>query len=352
MKSTLLKTARELRAVWMLLIVSLILFIATPLFLTGPNLLNVLLATSVTALLAAGQTFVIIIGEIDLSVGAVLGISGAVTAITLQTQPLLVGLAVGLGVGALAGLINGLLVTFLRMPSFIATLGSTSVLAGLTLFITQGNPISVANKGFLAIGQSRPLDVPMPVWIVLAVVVVFGVILARTRFGRYVYATGDNAEASRLSGIKVYRVKILAFVISGVLASIAGFILTARLGTAQPTAGTGLELAAIAAVIIGGTSLAGGRGALIGTFIGAILLGVIDNGLNLLNVSPFLQGVVKGFVILFAVFLDRNSDLIRGLWKMLSSLRPKRPSSGNSGNSSSDGSAPPAPTQPELASRH
>ena len=208
MKSTLLKTARELRAVWMLLIVSLILFIATPLFLTGPNLLNVLLATSVTALLAAGQTFVIIIGEIDLSVGAVLGISGAVTAITLQTQPLLVGLAVGLGVGALAGLINGLLVTFLRMPSFIATLGSTSVLAGLTLFITQGNPISVANKGFLAIGQSRPLDVPMPVWIVLAVVVVFGVILARTRFGRYVYATGDNAEASRLSGIKVYRVKI------------------------------------------------------------------------------------------------------------------------------------------------
>ncbi len=329
MKLTLGNLARELRAVWMLLIVALLLFIATPLFLTGPNLLNVLLATSVTVLLAAGQTYVIIVGEIDLSVGAVLGISGAISAIVMQTQPLIVGVLAGLAVGALAGLLNGLLITVLRMPSFIATLGTMSVLAGLTLFITQGNPIAVTDAGFLAIGQARPLGVPMPVWIILGVVIVFGLILVRTRFGRYVYATGDNAEASRLSGIKVYRVKILAFVISGVLASVAGFILTARLGTAQPTAGSGLELAAIAAVIIGGTSLAGGRGALIGTFIGAILLGVIDNGLNLLDVSPFLQGVVKGLVILFAVFLDRNSNIIRGLWRMLSSVKVNRPTNGS-----------------------
>lgn len=337
MKSTLGKLARELRAVWMLLIVAAILFIATPLFLTGPNLLNVLLATSVTVLLASGQTFVIINGEIDLSVGAVLGISGATSAMVMQTQPLIVGILAGIGVGAAAGLMNGLLVTFLRMPSFIATLGTMSMLEGLSLFITQGNPIAVKDAGFLAIGQARPLGVPMPVWISLGVVMVFGLLLARSRFGRYIYATGDNAEASRLSGIKVYSVKILAFVISGVLSSVAGFILTARLGTAEPTAGTGLELAAIAAVVIGGTSLAGGRGALIGTFIGAILLGVIDNGLNLLNVSPFLQGVVKGFVILFAVFLDRNSDLIRGLWRMLSSLKVIRPKDG-------PGSAPPAST--------
>jgi len=319
--STVGRLSRELRAVWMLLFVALLLFIATPLFLTGPNLLNVLLAASVTVLLAAGQTYVIIVGEIDLSVGATLGLSAAVTALTLQTQPLMVGLLVGLGVGAAAGALNGLLVTSLRMPSFIATLGSMSVLAGLTLYITRGNPVAIRNSGFLDLGQAKPFGVPMPVWIIIAVIVIFSLILARTRFGRHVYATGDNAEAARLSGINVHRVKILAFVISGALSSVAGFILAARLGAAQPTAGSGLELAAIAAVIIGGTSLAGGRGALIGTFIGAILLGVIDNGLNLLNISPFLQGVVKGLVILFAVFLDRNSELIRGLWRLMSSLR-------------------------------
>jgi ribose transport system permease protein len=315
------KLARELRAMWMLLLVAIALTIATPFFLTGPNLLNVMLAASVTVLLAVGQTFVIILAEIDLSPGAILGVSGVVTAIVLQTQPLIIGLLAGLGVGVLAGLLNGVLVTTLRMPSFIATLGTMSVFAGLTLFITQGNPIGVDNTAFLAIGQAHPLGMPMPVWISLVLTIIFGLILARTRFGRHVYATGDNAEASRLSGIKVHRVKILAFVISGALSSVAGFVLAARLGTAQPTAGSGLELVAIAAVIIGGTSLFGGRGALIGTFIGAILLGVIDDGLNLLNVSPFLQGVVKGFVILFAVFLDRNSDLVRGLWRNMASLR-------------------------------
>jgi ribose transport system permease protein len=321
MNASFVKLSRELRAIWMLILVSVILFIATPLFLTGPNLLNVLLASSVTVLLASGQTFVILLGEIDLSVGAVLALSGTTTAIVLQSQPLPVGLAAGLGVGALGGVINGVLVTKLRMPSFIATLATTSAFAGLALFITQGNPVGVKDAGFLAIGQGRPLGIPMPVVIILVVIAAFGFLLARTRFGRYIYATGDNPEASRLSGIKVHRTTILAFVISGLLASLAGFVLTARLGTAQPTAGNGLELAAIAAVIIGGTSLAGGRGALIGTFIGALLLGVIDNGLNLLDVSPFLQGVVKGLVILFAVFLDRNSDLIRGLWQL---VRPGR----------------------------
>lgn len=316
---------RELRAVWMLLFVGLVLFIATPLFLTGDNLLNVLLAASVTALLAAGQTYVIILAEIDLSVGAILGISSIVTAFTLQDQPLVVGLLAGWGVGALAGLVNGLLVTKLRMPSFIATLAMMSVLSGLTLQLSQGNPVSIEDDTFLAIGQASPLGVPNPVWIMLVAFVVFGLVLARSRYGRHVYAVGDNEDAARLAGIEVHRVKILAFVISGLLASTAGFILAARLGTAQPTAGTGLELAAIAAVIIGGTSLAGGRGALAGTLIGALLLGVIDNGLNLLDVSPFLQGVVKGLVILVAIFLDRNSDRVRALTRL---VRPRRPGSG------------------------
>lgn len=337
MKSIISSLSRELRAVWMLLFVCVILFIATPLFLTGANLLNVLLAASVTALLAAGQTYVIILAEIDLSVGAILGISSIVTAFTLQDHSLWVGLLAGWAVGAAAGLVNGILVTTLRMPSFIATLAMMSVLSGLTLQFSQGNPVSIRSDAFLNIGQSRLLGVPAPVWIMLVAFVVFGFLLARSRFGRYVYAVGDNADAARLAGIKVHRVKILAFVISGLLSATAGFILAARLGTAQPTAGTGLELAAIAAVIIGGTSLAGGRGALAGTLIGALLLGVIDNGLNLLDVSPFLQGVVKGLVILLAIFLDRNSDRVRALVRL---VRPSRGTSSGTPHTPADSLTP------------
>lgn len=317
----LLQLARELRAVWMLLVVCIGLAIASPVFATSGNLLNVGLATSVTALLAAGQTFVIVLAEIDLSVGAVLGFSAAITAMTLQHHSTVIGILVGLAVGAAAGLVNGLLVTKTRMPSFIATLAMMSVLSGLTLQLTQGNPVSVSDYNFQNIGQARAAGVPVPVWIMIVVFLVFGLLLARTRYGRYVYATGDNLEAAKLSGISVNRTKILAFVISGVLAALAGFIITARLSTAEPTAGTGLELESIAAVIIGGTSLAGGRGDLVGTLVGALILGVIDNGMNLLNVSPFLQSVVKGLVILFAVLLDRNAVTIRTWLRW----RPSRP---------------------------
>jgi len=312
MNPTLRRVLHQLRAAWMLLAVCVILAIASPVFATSANLLNVALATSVTALLAAGQTFVIILAEIDLSVGAILGFSAAITAMVLRHHSTLTGIVVGLAVGAAAGLVNGLLVTKTRMPSFIATLATLSILSGLALQLTQGNPVSVTDYNFQNIGQARIAGIPTPVWIMIVVFVIFGILLARTRFGRYAYATGDNAEAAKLSGISVDRVKILAFVISGALAALAGFIVTARLSTAEPTAGTGLELEAIAAVIIGGTSLAGGRGDLLGTIVGALILGVIDNGMNLLNVNPFLQDVVKGLVILFAVLLDRNADVIRG----------------------------------------
>lgn len=312
MNPTLRRVLHQLRAAWMLLAVCVILAIASPVFATSANLLNVALATSVTALLAAGQTFVIILAEIDLSVGAILGFSAAITAMVLRHHSTITGIVVGLAVGAAAGLVNGLLVTKTRMPSFIATLATLSILSGLALQLTQGNPVSVTDYNFQNIGQARIAGIPTPVWIMIVVFVIFGILLARTRFGRYAYATGDNAEAAKLSGISVDRVKILAFVISGSLAALAGFIVTARLSTAEPTAGTGLELEAIAAVIIGGTSLAGGRGDLLGTIVGALILGVIDNGMNLLNVNPFLQDVVKGVVILFAVLLDRNADVIRG----------------------------------------
>lgn len=305
----------QLRALWMLAFVAIALVFATPLFLQSANMLNILLTATVVALVAAGQTYVIILGEIDLSVGAVLGFSAIITASVMSDHGPVVGLVVGLAVGALAGAVNGLLVTKTRMPSFIATLATMSIFAGLTLQFSQGNPIKVTSEAFIALGQGRLLGVPTPIWIMLGATVIFGFILARSRYGRELYATGDNVDAARLAGINTDRVKIVAFMISGLLAAVAGFILTARLGTAQPTAGAGLELFAIAAVIIGGTSLAGGRGALLGTIVGAVLLATIDNGLNLLNVSPFLQGVVKGAVILFAVYIDRNSAVLVRLFR-------------------------------------
>lgn len=317
--------ALQLRAAWMLLGVALILSIATPFFFTSSNLLAIALTASITALLAIGETFVIILGEIDLSVGAMLGFTAVITAMVLPHGGLVMGLAAGLGAGAGAGLINGLLVTKVNMPSFIATLASLSILSGLTLYLTKGNPVEVGSDAFRLIGTGHILGVPTPIWILLVCAVVFGILLARSRFGRQVYATGDNFEAARLSGMPVDRVKMAAFVISGVLAGIAGFILAARLGTAQPSAGKGLELTAIAAVIIGGTSLLGGRGAVVGTVIGALLLGTIDNGLNLLNVSPFLQDVVKGAVILFAVFIDRNAGPIRIIVQSLQRMIPGAP---------------------------
>jgi ribose transport system permease protein len=319
--------ALQLRAMWMLLGVALILFIATPYFFTSSNLLAIALAASVTALLAIGETFVIILGEIDLSVGAMLGFTSVITALVLPDAGLFWGLLAGLGAGAGAGLINGLLVTKVNMPSFIATLASLSILSGLTLYLTKGNPVGISSDAFRLIGTGRILGVPAPIWILLVCAVLFGILLARSRFGRQVYATGDNFEAAHLSGMPVDRVKVAAFVISGVLAGIAGFILAARLGTAQPSAGKGLELTAIAAVIIGGTSLLGGRGAVVGTVIGALLLGTIDNGLNLLNVSPFLQDVVKGAVILFAVFIDRNAGPIRIIAQSLKRVIPGTPPS-------------------------
>ncbi len=340
-----LRLLGELRSLWMLIVLGIALSFASPVFATSNNLLNVALATSVTALLAVGQTFVIILGEIDLSVGATLSFTAALTALTLRHQPTLVGVAVGIGVGALVGLVNGILVTKTRMPSFIATLAMMSVLAGLALQVTKGNPIGVRDFSFQDIGQSYAAGVPVPVWIMVVVFVVFGLLLARTRFGRYVYATGDNAEAARLSGIPTVQVKILAFVLSGSLAALAGFIITARLSTAEPTAGTGLELEAIAAVIIGGTSLAGGRGDMLGTVVGALILGVIDNGMNLLDVSPFLQSVVKGLVILLAVLLDRNAAVIRG-WFRRSAPPPASTRSGPTPHSDGDKQASPVTTSP------
>jgi len=283
----------------------LLLWILTPHFLTVANALNVMEQTSINAIVAVGMTFVIISGGIDLSVGSLVALSGVVLASTLKSGwPVPLAMAAGLGVGAATGLINGLVIAFGRLPPFIMTLGMMSVARGAALLMTDGRPISGFDAGFRSIATGRVLGVPAPIVLTLAIYAVAHFVLSRTRFGRYVYGIGGNEEATRLSGVNVRFHKTMVYVVSGVTSAIAAVLLTARLNTAQPIAGIMYELDAIAAVVIGGTSLSGGEGNLGGTLIGALTMGVLRNGLNLLGVSSFLQQLVIGVVIIVAVLVD------------------------------------------------
>ena len=283
----------------------LLLWILTPHFLTVPNALNVMEQTSINAIVAVGMTYVIISGGIDLSVGSVLALSGVVLAAALKADwPAPLAIAAGLGVGAATGSINGLVIAFGRLPPFIMTLGMMSVARGAALLATDGRPISGFDAGFRSIATGRVLGVPAPIVLTLAIYAVAHFVLSRTRFGRYVYGIGGNEEATRLSGVNVRFHKTMVYVVSGLTSAIAAVLLTARLNTAQPIAGIMYELDAIAAVVIGGTSLSGGDGHLGGTLIGALTMGVLRNGLNLLGVSSFLQQLVIGVVIIVAVLVD------------------------------------------------
>jgi ribose transport system permease protein len=282
-----------------------LLWILTPHFLTVSNLLNVLEQTSINAVIAVGMTFVIISGGIDLSVGSLVAIAGVVLATLLQwpvSMPLAIvaALAVGFGFGGL----NGVAIAWGRLPPFIATLGMMSVARGCALLFTDGRPISGFEPSFRSLATGRPLGLPAAVAVAAIVYICAQFILQRTRFGRYVYAMGGNEEATRLSGVNVRLHKTLVYGVSGLTSGIAAVLLTARLNSAQPIAGIMYELDAIAATVIGGTSLMGGDGGLGGTLIGALIMGVLRNGLNLLGVSSFLQQVVIGLVIVFAVLVD------------------------------------------------
>ncbi|MGO4271313.1 ribose ABC transporter permease [Paenibacillus sp. TAF58] len=290
-----------------LVLIVVILSVVNGDFLTVGNIFNVLRQISINALIAFGMTFVILTGGIDLSVGSILALSSAFTA-GLMASGMNTWLAVGIGLigGLVMGAINGLLITKGKVAPFIATLATMTVFRGLTLVYTQGRPITGFKEDFAMLGKGYFLQIPMPIiWMVIAFAVLY-IILKHTTFGRRVYALGSNEEATWLSGINTSKVKILVYSISGLLAAISGIILTSRLNSAQPTAGGAFELDAIAAVVLGGTSLSGGRGWIVGTLIGAMIIGVLDNGLNLLNVSSFYQQVVKGVVILIAVLLDRS----------------------------------------------
>jgi ribose transport system permease protein len=283
----------------------LLLWILTPHFLTVSNLLNVLEQTSINAVIAVGMTFVILSGGIDLSVGSVLALSGVVLATLLhEGWPVLPAIAAGLAIGFGFGALNGIAIACGRLPPFIATLGMMSIARGCALLFTEGRPVSGFEQSFRSLATARILGIPAPVVITAAVYLVARFVLSSTRFGRYVYAMGGNEEATRLSGVNVRLHKTLVYGVSGLTSAIAAVLLTARLNSAQPIAGIMYELDAIAATVIGGTSLAGGEGGVGGTLIGALIMGVLRNGLNLLGVSSFLQQVVIGLVIVFAVLLD------------------------------------------------
>ena len=282
-----------------------LLTILSPYFLTVSNLLNVLEQTSINAVVAIGMTFVILSGGIDLSVGSIVALSGVSLATALEAgAPLPVALLAGLLAGSAAGLVNGLLITRGKLPPFIATLGMMSVARGITLFWTDGRPVSGFDAAFRSLATGRVLMIPAPVLIAAALYLAAHFLLNRTRFGLYVYAIGGNEEATRLSGVGVRFHKTMVYALAGLMSAVAAVILTARLNSAQPIAGMMYELDAIAATVIGGTSLLGGSGTIGGTLIGALIMGVLRNGLNLLGISSFLQQVVIGLVIIAAVLVD------------------------------------------------
>jgi ribose/xylose/arabinose/galactoside ABC-type transport system permease subunit len=289
-------------------------------FLTPGNLTNVLRQITYNAILAVGQTFVIITAGIDLSVGSLIELTGVVMATFANAMPfdgfglIVATLIVGLAVGCTAGFVNALPVVRLNLPPFITTLAMMLMARGLAFKIAHGQPVPLRSNAFEGMGIGYILEgwlaplrlpgVPIAVLWMLAIVVIFGVVLARTRFGRYVYAIGGNEEAARLAGINVVRTKTLVYMISGGCAAISGLLLMSRFSSGSPQTGIGSELQSIAAVVVGGTSLMGGRGAIVGTFLGALLIGVLNNVMNLIGIESYTQEIVLGAVILLAVVLD------------------------------------------------
>jgi ribose transport system permease protein len=288
-----------------LIFLCVILWILSPHFMTVSNLLNIAQQTSINAIIAVGMTFVIITAGIDLSVGSIMAFAGVVLASALNSgMPLAVALLLGLAVGLLCGIVNGLLITYGKLPPFISTLGMMSVARGAALLYTDGRPISGFEANFRFLAGGEVLSIPMPVIIMGVVYILAHLALTRTKLGRYTYAMGGNEEATVLSGVNVKWYKTAVYGLCGLLSGLAAIILTARLNSAQPIAGIMYELDAIAATVIGGTSLLGGEGRIIGTLIGALIMGVLRNGLNLLGVSSFVQQTVIGAVIIIAVLID------------------------------------------------
>ena len=296
--------ARRLSVAIGIALLFLVFSVLTSSFYQPANLLEIMLQSSINAIIAVGMTLVVMTKGIDLSVGSIVGLSSMVTT-SLLGQGFLVGTVAGLLLGTLCGLVNGVLIAKIRLPDFIVTLGTLSIYRGFALIYTSGQPIYGINRTFRAIFASYLAGIPTPVLLALAVAIIAFLVIRFTTLGEHIIAVGGNEEAARLSGINVDRVKITVYAISGLLSSLAGFILIARIGAAEPIGGTGFELQAIGAAVIGGASLFGGEGNPLGSLIGALTLGTLQNGLTLLNVPSFWQYVASGAVVILAVLADQ-----------------------------------------------
>ena len=275
-------------------------------FFTRQNIFNVLRQISTNLFLACGMTMVIILGGIDLSVGSIIALSGCISAgcVARYNLPLPIALLMGLLVGLLVGMFNGAVISKTTIPAFIVTLATMNIAKGLAYVYTGGSPVRVVTKEWQFLGAGYVGIFPTPVVILVIVLIITAIIMNKTKMGRHMYAVGGNQQAAEFSGIKVEKVKFFVHAFSGLMAGLAGIVLASRMYSGQPTAGDGAEMDAIAAVVVGGTSMAGGSGKIGGTIIGGLIIGVLNNGLNLLNVNSFWQYVVKGVVILLAVFFD------------------------------------------------
>lgn len=286
--------------------IMIVITIIAPKFMTGGNIYRVARQISFVAIVGLGVFVVILTAGIDLSVGSIVGFSGVICGLALSIGvPPFLSIIIGMGAGFFVGLINGALVSYVGITPFIVTLGMLSMARGTIWVITKGWPIENIPDSFLAIGQGEFLKIPIPVWIMVIVAIVVHVFLKYTIFGRRIFAIGGNEEATRLSGINVKRIKFFVYGISGLLSAITGIILVARFNSAQTSSGDGWELDAIAAAVIGGTSLMGGSGSVLGVLIGAAIMGVIRNGLVLMRVSAYWQTAIMGFIIVLAAVIDR-----------------------------------------------
>lgn len=297
---------RELWIFLSLVLMCIFLSFSSEYFFTVNNLLNVIRQVSIIAIIAIGATLVIITGGIDLSVGSIVAVIGVVVALSVQLGiNVWASFLIGILAGVVIGVVNGLIITRLKISPVITTLAMMMILRGLTYVLSGARPLYNLPEHFQFLGAGYLGPIPIPIIIVAVLYVCFHILLTRTRLGRYIRAVGGNELASEHTGINVRNVKLIVYIIAAVLASIGGIILASRLGSAQPTAGVYLEFSVISAALLGGTSLAGGEGTMLGTLIGALIIGVIANGLNLLNVDAFYHQIVKGLVILIAVLIDR-----------------------------------------------
>ena len=306
-KKKLINQINIYRSVLILLVICVFATILSPSFLSVTNLFNVFKQITVAGIVGCGMTFVILTGGIDLSVGSILGLSGVLASgVLASTGNTAVAVAVSLTVGIACGAVNGFFVSVCGIPPFISTLGMMTLLRGVILVYTKGSPIPIKSDAYKFFGKGSIAGIPVPVIILIIVFLLAHYILTQTSYGRSVYAVGGNREAARLSGIRVKTSEFLVYTLNGLMCGMAGLILTARLGSAQSTSGTGIEMDAIAAVILGGTSLSGGVGFVLPTVVGAMIMGIIDNILTIMNVNPHATNIVKGAVILIAVLVDKK----------------------------------------------